>query len=430
MADIMQATPQGAKLAQRTAGREADISGIKDRALDAVAPANPSPTQVSLDVAKAAAARQSQLKDAKNATFTKTLAKAPPVDYGTVEQLRGELLARSKQANLEDSMRIAYRAMADSLLDPAQNRKSSGILVPDGKGGMIPQPDFVGLKTSPQTISSEINTLRQQLTSPNAPPGKSIPTAAWSKAQRDFDELFRQVVPEYGTAMADAAIFNERVRTPMRQGPMGALAPNAMDPNRPVPVARLDNILRDQSGTDIRQTLMDLDLGAQGQSGWNSSNNLSGQALRAALEKRLRESNTNPATKLRGEAGSPTETSMLEGIDFVGGDPKKFQQNLIATELLGKQKVPANTSALMEEARTSPTQAIAEPFGTTRRFIGKTNLDAAVREASALLADPTPANLARIKELSTLYPEVRSSVIRAGFGGMLAGQEQTRERGK
>lgn len=427
LADIAQATPQGANLAQRTAGREADIAGITKRALDAVAPGNPSPTGVSLEVAKAAAARQEQLRNAKNSAFTQTLAKAKPVPYNMVEALRGELLNRSKQPNIEDSMRAAYVEMADALLDPNQNVKSSGILVPGPNGTMVPKPDTVGLKTSPQTISSEINTRRQTMTSPNAPPGKSIPTAAWAKAQKDFDELFRKVVPEYGKAMSDAALFNETVRTPMRQGPMGALAPNAMDPTRPVPVARLDNIIRDQSGMDVRQTLMDLDLGSQGPQGNMPAGNLSGQALRAALEKRLRESNTNPAQKLRGEAGSPTEQSLLEGIDFVGGDPKKFQQNLIATELLNKQRVPANTSALMEEARTSPMQAIAEPFGTTRRFIGKTNLDSAVREASAILAQPTPQNLQRLKELSTLYPEIRASVIRAGFGGMLVGQEQTRE---
>jgi hypothetical protein len=85
---------------------------------------------------------------------------------------------------------------------------------------------------------------------------------------------------------------------------------------------------------------------------------------------------------------------------------------------------------LIEEARFAPIQAALEPYGTGRRFFGKVNLNEAISQASALLSKPSAENFAKLRELASLYPEVRTQIIRSGYGGMLAGQEQTREMQK
>ena len=382
----------GELLAQRLAGREDDLQNLGQETLRRMGP-EVDANAVANSAGGAATANLLQSKRQATNAVTNQLAgvNVPAPDVFDIYTNLRNVSATAERRTIAD----AYDEVANRLL----NQQGQPI-------------------TNLQELSFAIKDLKDGMKNPLAPPRGG--TAAMDQALTAVENAFRARFPEYRRAMEGFA-RDQAARTEVKQGPIGTLADKNPLTAGQTPVARLEGIMTGNSPQTIRQTVS-----ALGSPAMTSGNPANPQSIATALaQQKLRKGSTDPGKTVRGAPGSLEARQFQALLEQAGMDVGNVTAPLRAADQL-QNLGAAGAVGGFPEMRSG--QAVIRPFRTLDMMMtGKTERDTQ-REISRLLADPTPAGLARLREIAMFDPNLRRQLtliaaLRPGLFGNTS-QEQ------
>lgn len=361
----------GEMLAQRLAERPEDLQQLSEAFLRRLGP-EVDANQVANSAGGAATNILLQSKRQATNAVTNQLAgvNVPPGDvFGIYSDLRNVAATAER-----GTIREAYDEVASRLL----NQQGQPI-------------------TNLQELSYAIKDLKDGMKNPLAPVKGG--SAAMDQALQAVEAAFRRRFPEYRRAMEGFA-QDQAARTEVKQGPIGTLADKNPLTAGQTPVARLEGLMTGNSPQTIRSTVS-----ALGSPALTAGNPANPQAIATALlQQKLRKGSTNPGEAVRGTAGSLEDRKLAALLDQAGMNVDEVTVPLRAADQL-QNLGPAGSVGGFPEMRSG--QAVIRPFRTLDMMMtGKTERDTQ-REIARLLADPTPAGLARLREIAMFDPDLR-----------------------
>lgn len=379
----------GEALAQRLAGREDDLQQLSEAFLRRVGP-EVDPNQVANSAGGAATDILLQSKRQATNAVTNQLAgvQVPVADVFDVYTNLQNVASTAERATIRD----AYTEVASRLLNP--------------QGQPI---------TNLQELSFAIKDLKDGMKNPLAPVKGGA--AAMDQAISAVENAFRTRFPTYRTAMERFA-RDQAARGEVKQGPIGTLADRNPLTAGQTPVSRLEGMVTGNSPQTIKRTVSAL--GSPILTGGNPANPQS--IASALLQQKLRKGSTNPGADVRGAQGSLEDRKLDALLEQAGLNVDEVTVPLRAADQL-QNLGPAGAVGGFPEMRTG--QAMIRPFRTLDMMMtGKTERDTQ-REISRLLADPTPAGLAKLREIAMFDPDLRKRLsLISALRPMVAASEE------
>jgi hypothetical protein len=405
-------------LIARMAERSADLQQLSDRALNAVG------REVSTDAVAAAAesaakGRLQQFRSARTAEYGKRLAGAPALDERNVRDLHASLLDLAKaQQNSND--RAAIEAVARVLVHPEPRRVAYLVRIKEpGKPARFEQRfrSETQYKTDVGDTARELKALRDSMeyNATTASTPVKLNAHSFRQPYEIVNDFLRQAAPEHYPRAEDAfRRFSTQLITPAEKGPLGTMAGRSTAENAQVPASRMEALINRQAPEEIPRTLQSLAKGAESETALQDIG-------RAVLQQRVRTGEGNLGNRLAGgAAGSLGERQTQALLQSIGPNTAAFNTPVDVMRLLSRIESSAASGGMSQRAKdfgTSLGTSVVSPFqdAWVRMMLAtrKTNY----QKVAEILADPTPENLAKLRELAKSDPALR---LRLGLGAGLS----------
>ena len=378
LAEKARSGPGGEKLAERVKDRAGDLQKLGDEFLNRIAPEN-SGNVVANEVSSAAEKVLANLRNAKNQQFGATIGQHQ-IRPDLVVELEQALL-KAAQAEQRGGPKLAYREIASKLRNPDTgeiiNSSSELSKVMFGLGQAAKNP--AGMNAGGSVINAN---------------DMSIPL---SNAKAGL----REISPPFAQATDQATAFNQQVRVPVANSPIGALADRTPSNEFPTPISRLNKVMSGTSPDEAGNILGSL-FRAPGQAEPE-------QVIRAMMQEKLAAGSTNPGATVRGAEGSLQDRRLAAMLAQTERDPQKVMEPLRAADRLQGMGAPQQTHGIEappgDAAVTSPTWFL--------RTLAKMKAEHGKNEAIADLlgGPPTMENLARLQKLAQTDPSIRAYLV-------------------
>lgn len=368
---------------QRTIGRAEDLQQLGQEYLNRIGPPV-NANQVSNRVSAAAEGLRQNLANLKNEGFRNRVgdeAIRPDKVRALYEALlqAADSSARVPEAN-------AYRAIAQELL--------SNQIGPDGQRLLL---------TKTADLSKALHRLDGMMKDPSGlnMGGANIAANDLRIPLRKAKEGLGEISPTFAEALDDARVFNKTVREPFAESPLNALADRNPNNIFPTPASRLNKIT---SGTDERQ-VQEIAKALSKGPGLPPGGGVSPLEIARALgQEALKSGPTDPGAAVRGAVGSTREAQIAALLSEGGQNPAKTMLPLnVADDLQGA----LGPGGVKEMPRMTFIQGLLRPFRTADMAITRQGMQGIEKEIADLLANPTIANLNRLREIAMFDPNVR-----------------------
>lgn len=368
---------------QRTIGRAEDLQALGQNYLDRIGPPV-NANAVANRVSSAAESLRQNLANLKNEGFRNRVGDEA-IRPDKVRALYDALLGAA-----DSSTRVpeanAYRAIAQELL--------SNQTGPDGKRLLL---------TKTADLSKALHRLDGMMKDPSGlnMGGANIAANDLRIPLRNAKEGLGEISPTFAEALDDARTFNKNIREPFAESPLNALADRNPNNIYPTPASRLNKIT---SGTDENQVTAIAQALSQGP-GLRPGQGVSPlEIARAMGQEALKGGPTDPGAAVRGAAGSSREVQIAALLAAGGQNPARTMLPLnIADDLQGAM----GPGGVKEMPRMTFVQGLLRPFRTADMAITRQGMQGIEKEIADLLANPTIANLNRLREIAMFDPNVR-----------------------
>jgi hypothetical protein len=372
--------PGGEAFSNQVANRERDLTGLGDEFLTRIGPQ----TSVNQTANRASDSANSVLenaRDLRSTAYRNSLA-GVNITRSQAGSVHRNLLAMANNPRNTDEVRAAYQAVADRMLRD------------EGRAYI----------TDLQDLGLNLKSLKRNPPGLDSASGSKIDAETIRRAIVDAEAFIGQVSPRYQQANDEFSRFSQQFVRPLREGPVGKMAdknPNLPDPT---PAGRLDQLMgKDNSAADINTALFNLRDPSQTQMPVSSA-----EIARAVYQRQLDKGSTNPGQTVRGLPDSPADARLQDTLTGAGLNAGHVTQPLRAADNLQNFKKPPMISS--NDQPRSALGALFTPFRRGEFELTKRARESNNQEIAALLAQPTGANLERLREISMFDPNVRKMI--------------------
>lgn len=393
LAEETAASPGGAGVSQRIAGRNEELQSLGQQAAENLG-RQISPAQVANALASSAQSAREQVNRTATEGLSNRLAGETIRPIHTAEIYRS--LMRQADNTGRTELADAYREVAQQLLAQGGNR----------------------FLTDVQDLSFSLKSLKDRPIGEVASSGRKINAGDLNVALKEAEDMLAQRSPAFDEGMKDFRAFHQQVGEPMKEGIIGGVAFDPTVP-KPAPKAVLNNFVNGQSAEDVAGAARTLQSPAltQGQPVDPV------QIAQAIVRQKLEKGSTNPGQAVRGAPGSQADQNLRSLINAGGADADIALRPLAQADLMaGNFNRPPGQAGDLPIAKLS---AVIR----TRRFLdflaSKGDREHYYREISKIIAEPTQENMVLLREKAMFDPEIRRMLsITAAFNPILQGESK------
>lgn len=372
LANEVRSAKGGERLANRVAGREADLQGLGEEIKRRIGPAV-NTSEVAGEVSDAANRVTGSMSQVASTSFGQRLAGRSVPTRRVAEIYRG--LKAAGAASQSDAVRAAYDEVADQLVRTTPNGRA-----------------FI---TDLQTLSGQLKRLKDNPLTSNASAARKFEHGDIQRAVGDAETMLSGVSPEFKRANEAFAAWKNEVERPVREGIIGKVGDKNPYLPDPTPAGRLNAIVADQTPQAAREAMQTL--GAAGASPQ--------RIAQALVSKKLERGSLDPGATLRGLPGSPAEQTLSAVLREGGGSPSTILAPARAADLLQNFKgVQGSTNDLLP----SRMAYLAQPFASVKNFFNQAAREKDYRALAEILSDPR--NVSELQRIAMTDPNVRRNL--------------------
>lgn len=395
LAEKARSGPGGEKLAERIAGRENDLQGLGTTFLNRITPNEVSGNLVANQVSGSAEKILQNLAAQKNSLMSDLLRQAPSIRPDRVAEFEKALLDAAKVTPSAAEAQ-AYREIAKSLRHQATGE----------------------VLTSPQDLSIALYRFQpteQNIARMNAG-GGNISAQDLKRPLADAKSGLAELSPQWDAARSQVQQFNQNVRAPVQNSPIGALADRTPSAEFPTPVSRLNKITSGTTPDEAGNVLGALFRGPREAEPAN--------VIRAMMQEKLAQGSANPGQTVRGAEGSLRDRQLAAMLAQAERDPGQVMEPLRAADRLQGMRAPQMAHGIEEPPLSAAPIAPSWWMRTKAKMSAEHQKNATIAEM--LGGPPTLENLARLRKLAENDPSIRAYLVANGVLSPTAAQVEGR----
>lgn len=410
-------------LTSRTSGRVEELTGLADEARTAVGPPVSGLEAANTGRVLAEGVRDT-MKGHRTQAYQQDLGTAsiPATEVATFYSILKRNAAEAQSVVEKE----AYEAAAATLLQankvaiPQPPKASLGKV---GKAGFkvqqqTPQPDRLvdTPKTDVSSIAKDLKQMQERALSPSATGGQLLDSGAVRRRYQEVQEFLKSLSPEYQKAEAGYLQRSGPIDTLM-EGPIGTLG--GMNPNSvaQTPVSRLGALVNNQQPQNVAENVARLGTQLRAQ-----DPDALRRIARAIVDAKMSSGTKDVGRTLRGMPGSDQEQQLATLIAGTGGDVRGWRTALQKSDLLQNLDTPVQAGGNVPESKLA---AAATPFSTSARVMRQLSREEYYRQIAELLTEPSPQNLARLREIAMFDPSLRRNLmLSVGLSAGVQGAEK------